>query len=273
MAVPPLGRALVLVSLLRAPAAAQQLAPPLLPDVRVFPNDTLRDVAVTVLERGRPTIYYSPTLLAQVGPDLGRFFLAHEYGHIVGGHTGGALGAGDPGFSTARRAQELEADCYAAQRLASTAPADVEAAIRFFTLIGEFRFDDLHPSGSERAARSAACAAILPPATVPASTPVTVMAPANPVSVYGCEAQLWIDRVPVGVVSNIRAAAARLTLPALEPGIRAYTIVLHLYYLDQALQLTPMGTVEATGTVAVAAGDTLMVDWTPGATPTLRTLR
>jgi hypothetical protein len=79
--------------------------------------------------------------------------------------------------------------------------------------------------------------------------------------------------VPVGVVSNVRVAAGRLTVPALEPGIRAYTIVLHLYYLDPALQLTPMGTVEATGTVAVAAGDTLLVDWTPGATPTLRTLR
>jgi hypothetical protein len=49
--------------------------------------------------------------------------------------------------------------------------------------------------------------------------------------------------------------------------------VLHLYYLDPALQLTPMGTVEATGAVAVAAGDALMVGWTPGATPTLRTLR
>jgi hypothetical protein len=139
--------------------------------------------------------------------------------------------------------------------------------------VGEFRFDDLHPSGSERAARIAACAAVLPPSAVPALTPATVMAPANPVSVYGCEAQLWIDRVPVGVVSNVRAAAGRLTLPAREPGIRAYTIVLHQYYLEQALQLTPMGTVEATGTVAVAAGDTLMVDWTPGATPTLRTLR
>lgn len=272
MVVPPLGRALVLAGLLAAPAAAQRLPPPLLPDVRVFPNDTLRDVAVTVVERGRPTIYYSPALLAQVGPELGRFFLAHEYGHIVGGHTGGALGAGDPGFSSGRRAQELEADCYAAERLASTDPADVEAAIRFFTLTGDFRFDDLHPTGIERAARIAVCAAIPRAADDAAALPVTVLAPASALSVYGCEAQVWIDRVPVGMVSNVRAAARAITLPALVAGVRAYRLVLQVYHLDQGLQLTPTGTVEANGTVPIAAGDTLIVEWTPGTAPRLQAM-
>lgn len=225
-----------------------------------------------MLERGRPTIYYSPTLLAQVGPQLGRFFLAHEYGHIVGGHTGGALGAGDPGFSSGRRAQELEADRYAAERLASTDSADVEAAIRFFTMTGNFRFDDLHPTGSERAARIAACAAV-PRAPGSVSLPVTIAAPASPISVYGCEAQLWIDRVPVGTVSNVRAAARTVTLRTLEPGVRVYTIVLQAYHLDQAYQLVPTGTVQASGTVQVGAGDTLSVDWTPGDPPTLRSAR
>lgn len=40
-----------------APAAGRAQQP--LVDVRVLPSDTLRDVALTVIERGRPTIYYS----------------------------------------------------------------------------------------------------------------------------------------------------------------------------------------------------------------------
>jgi hypothetical protein len=156
--------------------------------------------------------------------------------------------------------------------LALTDSADVEAAIRFFTMTGDFRFDDLHPTGSERAARIAACAAVTrPPRSIP--RPVTIAAPTIPLSVYGCEVQLWIDRVPVGTVSNVRAAARTVTLRTLDPGVRAYTIVLQLYHLDRGYQLVPVGTVQASGTLQVAAGDTLRVDWTPGEPPTLRSAR
>jgi hypothetical protein len=239
-------------------------------DVRVFASDTLPDLAVTLIERGRSTIYYNPTLLERVGPRLARFFLAHEYGHIVGGHSGGAFGAGDPDFPLARRAQELAADCYAAQRLAATDPGDIEAAIHFFTLIGDFRFDDLHPSGSERAARIAACAAspALPPSGYKGI--VTIAAPVTPVSIYGCEARIWIDQVPVGMVSNLRAAGSSIAVHGLDPGVHTYSLVVRIYHLDQGLQFTPVGTVEAGGTVPVPAGGTLIVDWTPGDSPSLR---
>ena len=199
-------RLLVFASLPGIQITAQQpVTPPVIADVRVVASDTLEDVALTVIERGRSTIYYNPGLLDHVGPRLARFFLAHEYGHIVGGHGGGAFSAGDPDFSLARRAQELDGDCYAAQRLASSDLADVAAAIRFFTLIGGFRFDDLHPSGTERAARIAAC-----------------------------------------------AATGAVGVPAEAPST-----------------LTPVGTVEATGSVAVTAGGSLLVTWSPGARPAL----
>jgi hypothetical protein len=144
--------------------------------------------------------------------------------------------------------------------------------MRFFTMTGDFRFDDLHPSGNERAARIAACAAVpRPPWSI--RQPVTIVAPAIPLSVYGCEAQLWIDRVPVGTVSNLRAAARTVTLLTLDPGVRAYTIVLLLYHLDGGYQLLPIGTVQASGTLQIAAGDTLSVEWRPGEPPALRSAR
>jgi len=180
----------------------------------------------------------------------------------------GAFGADDPDFPLARRAQELEADCYAAQRLASD-PADIEAAIRFFRLIGDFRFDDLHPSGSERASRIAACASTQP-RPVTWTGIVTISAPATSVSVYGCEARIWIDQVPVGMVSNLRAAARTVALRGLEPGVHTYALVVRLYHLDGGFQLTPVGTVEAKGTVPVPPDGTLLVEGTPGDAPSLR---
>jgi hypothetical protein len=266
-----LGQLLLLAAGHSAQGVAQAPgSPPVIADVRVFATDTLSDLAVTVIERGRSTIYYNPTLLERVGPRLARFFLAHEYGHIVGGHGGGAFGAGDPDFPLARRAQELVADCYAAQRLVANDPADVDAAIRFFDLIGDFRFDDLHPSGTERATRIAACAASRARPVTAGNAVVTIVAPTAPISVYGCEARVWIDQVPVGAVSNLRAAGRTLVLHGLEPGIHAYSLVVQVYHLDNGFQLTPVGTVEAMGTVPVPAGGTLVVEWTPGDSPSLR---
>ncbi len=258
-----------------AAAPAQDApAPPVLADVRVVASDTLQDIAVTRFERGRPTIYYNPTLLAHVGPRLTRFFFAHEYAHVARGHAGGALGPGDLEFSLGRRARELDADCDAAEHLAATDPEDVEAAIRFFTLAGDFRFDDLHPRGTERANRIAVCAGIAAPAAPAPDLITTVAWPAPAVAAGGYgEARIWIDQVPVGTLSNFRAVTRALTLRGFPAGAHTYVVVLESWHLDGTLQLTPGGTVEGTGTVEAAPGDTLVVRWMPGGPPSLRQAR
>jgi hypothetical protein len=147
-----------LAAALLLPAGAEQArAVQRLIDVRQIATDTLRDVALARFENGRPVIYYNPALLRQFGPSLTTFFFAHEYGHIRYGHTGAALLAGDGDLTAVRQRQELEADCYAARALAESAPEAVGAAVRFFTRMGAFRFDALHPSGSQRAAKILAC--------------------------------------------------------------------------------------------------------------------
>jgi hypothetical protein len=133
-------------------AAAQRLV-----DVRPIVSDTLHDVAVTAYEHGRPVIYFNPTLMQRIGPQLADFFIAHEYGHVAYGHTGGALSQPDDDLSALRQRQELEADCYATRLLAEDNRPAVEAALQFFTRMGPFRFDDLHPSGSQRAAKILSC--------------------------------------------------------------------------------------------------------------------
>ena len=132
--------------------AAQRLV-----DVQPIATDTLHDVAVTAYERGRPMIFYNPTLMQRVGPLLADFFIAHEYGHVAYGHAGGALAERRADLSTLRQRQELDADCYATRLLAEDNRPAVDAAIQFFTRMGPFRFDDLHPSGSQRAAKILSC--------------------------------------------------------------------------------------------------------------------
>ena len=128
-------------------------------DVWQIPSDTLRDVAMVRYEYGRPIIYYNPALLSRVGPQLGAFFFAHEYGHIHEGHAGGALmQEGD--LPAVRQRQELEADCYAAALLGEYDRDAMDAALRFFARLGPLRFDVYHPTGSQRAARMLSC---LPP--------------------------------------------------------------------------------------------------------------
>ena len=133
-------------------AAAQRLV-----DVQPIASDTLHDVAVTAYEHGRPVIYFNPALMQRIGPQLADFFIAHEYGHVAYGHTGGALSQPDDDLSALRQRQELEADCYATRLLAEDNRPAVEAALQFFTRMGPFRFDNLHPSGSQRAAKILSC--------------------------------------------------------------------------------------------------------------------
>jgi hypothetical protein len=240
-----------------APSRAQQP----LANVPVVASDTIRDVAVTVVERGQATIYYNPGFLAHVGPRLGHFFLAHEYGHIASGHTGGALSAGDPRFAPMRRVQELEADCYAAERLGREDLASALAVVQFFARMGSFRFDGLHPTGVERATMIAAC---LPgPHTDSAVVaalrtrvePVTFTLRAPRLADQGCEAQLWLDGVPVGVLSNLRLVTSSLIVRGFAPGAHEYAITARLYALDRTMQLTSAGAVSGEGTITVAQGD------------------
>ena len=136
-------------------SAAQRLV-----DVREVATDTLRDVALVTYERGRPVIYYNPILMQRIGPQLADFFMAHEYGHVAYGHSGAALTLGGDDAGARRQRQELEADCYATETLAERNPDAVAAALQFFTRLGPFRFDNLHPTGAQRAAKILAC---LPP--------------------------------------------------------------------------------------------------------------
>lgn len=147
----------VTIALLLPAGAHQARAVQRLMDVRQIPADTLRDVAVAAFVEGRPVIYYNPTLMQQVGPDLETYFFAHEFGHIRYGHTGAALAAGEGDLGALRVRQELEADCYAAHSLAEAHPEAVSAALRFFNRMGPFRFDAWHPSGAQRAAKILAC--------------------------------------------------------------------------------------------------------------------
>lgn len=150
-------RALIAATLLCLPFAGRAEAMQQLVDTRVVASDTLRDVALVMLDGGRPTIYYNPILMQRFGPALSRFFIAHEYGHIAHGHTGGALRTDEAGFYAFRQRQELDADCYAAERLATDDPIAARAAIAFFARMGPFRYDKVHPSGGQRAAKIASC--------------------------------------------------------------------------------------------------------------------
>ncbi len=141
------------VLLLAAPklAPAQQFV-----DVRQVAMDTLRDVATTVIVKGRPTIFYNPARMQSVGPKLSAFAMGHEWGHVRYGHAGALLADHGP-INVLRIQQELEADCYAARILGETDPEAIQAAIQFFTTMGPFRYDALHPSGSQRSAKILSC--------------------------------------------------------------------------------------------------------------------
>jgi hypothetical protein len=161
-------RIVIAIALLLGPAVPDTAdALQRLMDVQEVASDTIRDVALVSIVQGRPTIYYNPVLLARVGPELSTFFITHEYGHIHHGHTGGAL-VDDGELGTVRVRQELEADCYAATHLADSDPAAVDAALEFFLRMGRHRFDNLHPTGSQRAARILSC---LPSGPTPERNP------------------------------------------------------------------------------------------------------
>jgi hypothetical protein len=251
------------------PARAQEP----LADVRIVASDTLRDVAVTIRESGRAVILYNPELLARFGPRLKDFFIAHEYGHVAHGHTGGALAPLDARDEDRRLKQELEADCYAAAQLGPANRAAVEAAIRLFTRMGPFRYDKLHPTGSQRAAQILAC---LPPPTQASS--VREVSPARDsqaVIDLSDEARaelrgtvrVAIDGRTVGTLTTV-SLGTPLTLRHLRPGIHRYELVVQVFTLDDLLQLNPSGEVRAGGKVEILPGGRLEIAWS-GKAPAL----
>lgn len=247
-------------------------------DVRQIASDTLHDVALVRFEQGRPIIYYNPVLLHRLGPQLTSFFLAHEYGHIHWGHTGGAL-VDDGELSTVRQRQELEADCYAAALLAEHDREAVDAALRFFTRLGPLRHDNYHPTGSQRAARILSClptpeiSAEAPSEETPGGAPMRnvtfqLRAPSARRGGYAVEARVWIDDAAVGTVSSLRQPGS-MEVRRFTAGAHRYRVRLMVYGLDAMLQLNPSGTVTGEGLVTIHQGDVLSVRWAQGETPVL----
>lgn len=154
----------------RAPAQTPTTAPAQA-DILYVASDTLHDVALTRVEAGRPVIYYNPTLLARLGPELTRYFLMHERGHAAFGHTNSSALAGPMLTGTSHRLrQELEADCWAVERLARAGDLGaIEGALEFFLQLGNRRHDLLHPTGSQRATKILSCVPEL--ATITATAP------------------------------------------------------------------------------------------------------
>jgi Zn-dependent protease with chaperone function len=123
-------------------------------------TDDLADAAIAVYDSSAPRIYLHRRLIAQMGPALGAFLLAHEQGHLAYHHDrrhGFGLQS-----STATRtlwAYEFAADCYAVQHLSQTRPDAVVAAVRFFQRRATLPTDADHPPMGERAAHMLDCLA------------------------------------------------------------------------------------------------------------------
>jgi hypothetical protein len=276
----------LLLGLAAAPAATAAQGLHLIPNVLEISVDTLPDVAIAAVDDAEPIIYYNPRLMNRYGPRLGVFFLAHEYGHLQYHHTrAGLAGMSDGVRDSLLQAQELEADCYAAAQLGGRDREAVEAAIRFFTRLGPFRFDAVHPTGAQRATRILSCMpdqganGWLRPTgetgleTGPVSgyaEPVRFTVSTAPLGDddIGREAKVWIDGKLVGQVSNLRSPTA-LEVTSVPAGFHSYRLTMDVYGLDGFMQLMPQGTVSGSGYLSLTEGDRFLVQWAMGSPPTL----
>ena len=259
----------------------------LIPGVPEIATDTIDDIAIAIVDVPQPAIYYNPIRARRYGPQLTEFFLAHEYGHIALHHTRAGLSVlPDEVRDSALQAQELEADCYAARRADPQARAASEAAIRFFTRLGPFRFDAVHPTGSQRAAMIRDCMPDLPDEREqkvgigetgvelgPVSGDVeritfNVNMAALAQTERGREAQLWVDGLNVGRISNMRIPWS-LALNQFGAGLHSYRMELALYDEEGFLQFSRSGSVVGHGHIVVREGDSFLVDWSPGSPPSL----
>jgi hypothetical protein len=259
----------------------------LIPGVAEIATDTIDDIAIATVDQPQPAIYYNPIRARRYGPQLTEFFLAHEYGHIALHHTRAGLSVlPDEVRDSTLQVQELEADCYGARRSDPRARAASEAAIRFFTRLGPFRFDAVHPTGSQRAARIRACMPVVPDEREqkvgigetgievgPVSGDVeritfNVNMAALAQTERGREAQLWVDGLNVGRISNMRIPWS-LSIDQFGAGLHSYSMELALYDEEGFLQFSRSGSVVGHGHIVVREGDSFLVDWSPGSPPSL----
>jgi hypothetical protein len=281
-------RCSALVALLTAalPGRAHAQGLHLIPNVAEVSDENLGDVAVADVDSPHPVIYYNPRLLNRYGPNLGVFFLAHEYGHLYHHHTRAGIAAStDAQRDSLLQFQELEADCYAAAALGKTRPEAVEAAIRFFTRLGPFRFDAIHPTGAQRASRIVSCmpdpsaSGYLKPTgetgietgpiggyTEPIRFSVGIAAPAG--DDHHREVTLWIDGVLAGRISSLHAPVA-IEVAGIGAGFHSYRLSLAGSDPGNLKQLSSGGAREGSGYVALREGDLLEVRWEHGGAPVL----
>jgi hypothetical protein len=128
---------------------------------QVLSRFNLPDAAVAIYDSASPRILFNPTLLAQVGPALSAFLMAHEQGHLAFHHArlrGFGLNASPTPVSTLR-SYEFAADCYAVRSLHRSRPDAVVAAIRFFQHRATLATDAEHPPMGERADSLLTCLA------------------------------------------------------------------------------------------------------------------
>jgi hypothetical protein len=258
----------------------------LLPGVPEIADEDLPDVALAQVDRPDPVIYYNPSRFERYGPTLAEFFLAHEYGHIALRHTREGLASlTDDSRDAALRSQELEADCWAAGHIGRSHRPAIEAAIRFFTRLGPFRFDAVHPTGAQRAEQLLRC---LPPdeglglirrdgdtgvETGPVSGEprlIKVEVRAGPLAEdeTGKEIQLWFDGKSAGSFSNMRLPQS-IDVGTLATGIHSYRMLIKLFSMDGQQQFQAEGSAEGRGYVTVNDGDVFEVRWEMGHPPFL----
>ncbi len=266
-----------------APAEAQGLH--LLPGVAEIESDSIGDIAVAAVDRPQPVIYLNPGMARRYGPLLTRFFLAHEYGHIYHRHTrAGLADTPEATRDSILRAQELQADCYAASQEGADARAATEAALRFFARLGPFRFDNVHPTGAQRAARILLClpsprepvmygrgetgVEVGPVSGEPDKVRFAVRASSLDRSQYGNDAVLWVDGLRIGAVSNLRFPD-RMDVDRFGAGIHSYRLAIDVYSFDGLLQAIPTGSVSGRGQVLIRDGDRFRIEWIPGQAPAL----
>jgi hypothetical protein len=270
-----LSSVMVIAAVVAGPVRAQQP----LTDVRVVEATWIRDVAITRWENDRPVIYINPKLLERFGPVLRDFFIGHEFGHVALAHDGGGALQTQQMDSTLmimRQRQELEADCYAASRLAVEHRDAVEAAIRLFTRMGAFRFDRLHPSGSQRAASLLACLAAatdtshrggIVRSAKARSAPIVELAAATAERFMG-HVRVIVDGRSMGTISTLEHLPS-LVLDDLSDGPHRYEIRLEVFTLDALLEPNPSGLVEGRGTIDVRRGMRFEVHWLGEEPPSL----
>lgn len=266
----------LIVCLLPAQLLAQGLN--LIPGVKEIESDSVPDVAVAAVDALVPAVYYNPRIARRFDPALTRFFFAHEYGHIQHHHTRtGIADLPDATRYSIFQAQELEADCYAAALPGAEARTATEAALRYFTRMGPFRFDKEHPTGAQRSARLLMCMSG-PRDTVgygrgdtgvdlgPVSgEPDKVLFEVSTQTLArdgGGAAVLWLDGQRIGEVSNMRFPMS-LSVDRFGAGLHSYRIAVDIYDLEQ----NPSGNLVGRGQVLVQNGDRFRIVWPRGERP------